>query len=52
MEKEFNNEFHLRIAISHAIAGGLFYDMEIEKIVCIVKEVADEYQEKWEEIKD
>lgn len=43
------DEFHLRIALSHLIAGGLFYGMEIGEIRQIIKEVLDDYLEKWKE---
>lgn len=49
MKQEHTEEFHLRIALSHLIAGGLFYGMEIEEIAQIIKEVVDDYTEKWNE---
>jgi hypothetical protein len=49
MKNEHTDEFHLRIALSHLIAGGLFYGMGIEEIRQISKEVLDDYLEKWNE---
>jgi hypothetical protein len=45
MEK--NNYVHLKIAISHALAGGLYYGMDLQEITDIIKEVVDEYKQEW-----
>jgi uncharacterized protein YeeX (DUF496 family) len=42
-------EMNLRISISQVIGGGLFCQMEIEEIVRIIREIADDYEEKWKE---
>jgi hypothetical protein len=42
------NEFHIKIATSHLIAGALFYEMELDEIIKLINETCDEYKKQWE----
>ena len=54
MDIHQQNQFHLKIATSHLIAGALFYDMDedIDEIIENIKQTCDDYKYQWEVEKD
>lgn len=47
--KVMNKYFNFRMAIVHIMTRGIDNGLEVEKVVQIVKEVAEDYSEKWQE---
>lgn len=45
----FEKELHLRIALSQAMAGALYSELDLLEVIRIVREVASDYEREWKE---
>lgn len=49
MKETPNNEIMMKVALNYIIAGYLYHDGDVESACQALREVANDYMEKWKE---